>query len=79
MAHPKLFITEHPMADRQITPEFIESMVDRIIVELSDKLEELDISMDYVAAALLDDHTAQDVRNLQRNRGRMSERKRRKQ
>ena len=67
------------MADRQITPEFIESMVDRIIHELTDKLEQLDISMDYVAAALLDDHTAQDVRNLQRNRGRMSERKRRKQ
>jgi hypothetical protein len=67
------------MADKQITPEFIESMVDRIIHELSDKLEQLDISMDYVAAALLDDHTAQDISNLQRNRGRMSERKRRKQ
>jgi hypothetical protein len=67
------------MADRQITPEFIESMVDRIVHEITDKLEQLDISMDYVAAALLDDHTAQDVRNLQRNRGRMSEQNNTKQ
>ena len=37
-----------------ITPEFIETMVDKIIVELSQKLEQLDISMDYIAASLLD-------------------------
>ena len=37
-----------------ITPEFIEAMVDRIISSLTKKLEELDISMDYIAAALLD-------------------------
>jgi hypothetical protein len=36
-----------------ITPEFIEAMVDRIIDSLTAKLEELDISMDYIAAALL--------------------------
>ena len=49
------------MADRQITPEFIESMVDRIIHEITSKLEQLDISMDYVAAALLDDDAAPDA------------------
>jgi len=37
-----------------ITPEFIEHMVDKIIESLSQKLEQLDISMDYIAAALLD-------------------------
>ena len=37
-----------------ITPEFIELMVDKIIGKLTAKLEELDISMDYIAAALLD-------------------------
>ena len=37
-----------------ITPDFIEAMVDKIIVELSQKLEQLDISMDYIAASLLD-------------------------
>jgi hypothetical protein len=42
------------MADRQITPEFIESMVDRIIHEITSKLEQLDISMDYIAAGLMD-------------------------
>lgn len=37
-----------------ITPEFIEIMVDKIIESLTEKLEQLDISMDYIAAALLD-------------------------
>jgi hypothetical protein len=46
----------HPMGlePDPITPEFIELMVDKIIAKLTDKLEELDISMDYIAAALLD-------------------------
>ena len=42
------------MDDNQITPEFIEAMVDRIVIEITDKLEQLDVSIDYVAAALLD-------------------------
>ena len=40
-------------ADR-ITPEFIEAMVDRIVIEITDKLEQLDVSLDYIAGALLD-------------------------
>ena len=42
------------MDDNQITPEFIERMVDRVVDAITEKLEELDISMDYLAAALLD-------------------------
>tara|TARA_R110000824_G_scaffold111146_1_gene259483 strand:+ start:276 stop:536 length:261 start_codon:yes stop_codon:yes gene_type:complete len=36
-----------------VTPAFIESMVDRVIEHIVDKLEELDISLDYIAAALI--------------------------
>ena len=36
----------------EITEEFIERMVNKIIVRLTDKLEDLDISMDYIAASL---------------------------
>ena len=60
------------MSTNQITPEFIESMVDKIIKRLSDKLEVLDISMDYIAAALMDDTTVIDIGARQR-RGRMGE------
>jgi hypothetical protein len=42
------------MDPNQITPEFIEAMVDRIVIEITDKLEQLDISLDYIAGALLD-------------------------
>jgi len=42
------------MDDNQITPEFIESMVDKVVDAITEKLEELDVSMDYLAAALLD-------------------------
>jgi len=54
-----------------ITPAFIERMVDKVIVELSKKLDELDISIDYVAAALLDT-TGHDVKTRQRAYGRGS-------
>ena len=60
------------MDDNQITPEFIESMVDKIIDRLTHKLEELDISMDYIAAALMDDATVIDV-SARQKRGRMGE------
>jgi len=38
-----------------ITEEFISSMVDRVVGEISKKLDELDVSLDYIAVALLDD------------------------
>jgi hypothetical protein len=58
---------------KQITPEFIERMVDRVIYSLSGKLEQLDVSMDYVAAAILDDVSAAEIRSRQKQRGRMTE------
>jgi len=52
-----------------ITPEFIELMVDKIIGKLTAKLEVLDISMDYIAAALLDtDAVGLGSRQSQRGR-----------
>ena len=38
-----------------ITEKFISSMVDRVVGEINKKLDELDVSLDYIAAALLDD------------------------
>jgi len=64
--------TIYSMDDNQITPEFIEAMVDRIVIEITDKLEQLDISMDYIAAALMDDATVIDV-SARQKRGRMGE------
>jgi hypothetical protein len=62
------------MDDNQISPKFIEAMVDRVISALSAKLEVLDISLDYIAAALIDDATAMDIKSRQRRRGRLEER-----
>ena len=42
------------MDDNKISEAFIEEMVDKVIKEITDKLDELDISLDYIAAALLD-------------------------
>ena len=61
------------MSTKEITPEFIERMTDRIIARLSEKLEMLDISLDYIAAALIDDASALDIKSRQRRRGRMEE------
>ena len=36
----------------EITPEFIERMTDRVIARLTDKLDELDISLDFIGAVL---------------------------
>ena len=41
------------MDKNQITEEFIERMVDKIVSEIKRKLDELDISLDFIAAALL--------------------------
>ena len=40
------------MRDSNITPQFVEDMVDRVIDQLTNKLEQLDISLDYIAALL---------------------------
>ena len=42
------------MDDNKISEAFIEEMVDKVVKEITDKLDELDISLDYIAAALLD-------------------------
>jgi hypothetical protein len=57
------------MDANQITPEFIEAMTDKIILRLTDKLEQLDISLDYIAGALLD-ADALGVAATQATRGR---------
>jgi len=54
-----------------VTPAFIERMVDKVIDRITSKLDELDISIDYVAAALLDT-TGHDVKTRQRAYGRGS-------
>ena len=41
------------MDDNKISEAFIEKMVNKVIEEITDKLDELDISLDYIAAALL--------------------------
>ncbi len=63
------------MDDNQITPQFIEAMVDRVIDSLTQKLEQLDISVDYLAAALLDTY-AFAVGATQKTRGRAAPKKR---
>jgi hypothetical protein len=61
--------TIYSMDANQITPEFIEAMTDKIILRLTDKLEQLDISLDYIAGALLD-ADALGVAATQATRGR---------
>ena len=41
-----------------ISEAFIEKMVDKAIKKINGKLDELDISLDYIAAALLDTDAA---------------------
>ena len=60
------------MDDNQITPEFIELMVDKVIDAITDKLEELDISLDYIAGAMLD-ADALGIAATQATRGRAGE------
>tara|TARA_R110000824_G_scaffold377280_2_gene568520 strand:- start:926 stop:1165 length:240 start_codon:yes stop_codon:yes gene_type:complete len=54
-----------------ISGDFIEAMVDRIINELGKKFEELDISLDYIAAAILDD-SAIGIASKQKQMGRFA-------
>ena len=39
--------------NEEITERFIESMVDKVIKKLTKKLEALDISLDFIAAAMM--------------------------
>tara|TARA_R100000700_G_C3093647_1_gene93863 strand:+ start:293 stop:535 length:243 start_codon:yes stop_codon:yes gene_type:complete len=57
------------MDDSKITEAFIERIVDKVITEITDKLDELDISLDYIAAALLGT-SAISIGGRQRARGR---------
>ena len=61
------------MSNNDITETFIEIMVNKTISAITDKLEELDISLDYIAAALIDNASAQDISTRQKRRGRMRE------
>ena len=40
------------LMNEEITEEFIERMTDRVIGRLEDKLDELDISLDFIGAVL---------------------------
>jgi hypothetical protein len=53
----------------ELTEEFIESMVDKVIARLGEKFEQLDISLDFIAGALTDTD-AVTVGTAQRNAGR---------
>ena len=61
------------MDDSKITEAFIEKMVDKVIKEITDKLDELDISLDYIAAALLD-ADAFSIGKMQHAQGRAARR-----
>jgi len=53
-----------------ISEEFVEGMVDKVISRLTDKLEQLDISLDFIAS-LLSDTDAVSIGGQQRAIGRM--------
>ncbi len=52
-----------------ISEKFIEDMVDKVIVRLTTKLDELDISLDYIGA-ILSGHGASDLKVRQKGLGR---------
>ena len=54
-----------------ISEQFIEDMVDRVVNRLSAKLDELDISLDYIGA-ILADKSAIDVGLRQKGLGRLA-------
>tara|TARA_R110000824_G_scaffold8064_2_gene36706 strand:- start:7848 stop:8075 length:228 start_codon:yes stop_codon:yes gene_type:complete len=54
----------------EITPEFIERMTDRVIARLTDKLDELDISLDFIGAVLANTDAAA-LAGHQRKQGRL--------
>ncbi len=54
-----------------ISEKFIEDMVDKVIMRLSDKLDDLDISLDYIGALLAGQATT-DVAGRQKGLGRLA-------
>jgi hypothetical protein len=54
-----------------ISEKFIEDMVDKVIARLSDKLDDLDISLDYIGA-LLSGQATTDVAVRQKGLGRLA-------
>jgi hypothetical protein len=62
------------MDENTITPEFIDNVVNRAVAAITDKLEDLDISLDFLAGALLD-ADAFSVGKMQRAQGRSAVRK----
>ncbi len=54
----------------EITEEFIERMTDRVIGRLEDKLDELDISFDFIGAVLANTDAA-SLAGHQRKKGRL--------
>ena len=62
------------MDEDTITPEFIDKVVDRAVAAITDKLEDLDISLDFLAGVLLDTD-AFSIGKMQRSQGRSAVRK----
>ena len=60
------------MSNNDITETFIEIMVNKTISAITDKLEELDVSLDYIAGAMLD-ADALGIAATQATRGRAGE------
>ncbi len=54
-----------------LSEDFIERMTDKVIARLSDKLEQLDISLDYIGA-LLSGQATTDVGLRQKGLGRLA-------
>jgi len=59
-----------PILKEEITPEFIEDMVDQVIKRLGQKLDQLDMSLDYLVGAMVGMSTS-DVDMLQKQQGRL--------
>jgi|TARA_R100000455_G_C6181461_1_gene59139 hypothetical protein len=64
------------MDENTITPEFIDKVVDKAVAAITDKLEDLDISLDFLAAALLDSD-AFSIGKMQSATGRSAVRRKR--
>ena len=58
------------LMNEEITEEFIERMTDRVIGRLEDKLDELDISLDFIGAVLANTDAA-SLAGHQKKQGRM--------
>ena len=59
------------LMNEEITEEFIERMADRVIGRLEDKLDELDISLDFIGAIMANTDAA-SIAGHQKRHGRMA-------